>query len=32
MVKDTLIKEGRFDEIQRLTSEAVALVKGGSRA
>lgn len=26
MVKDTLIKEGKFDEIERLTKEAVALV------
>ena len=29
MVKDTLIREGRFDEITRLTREAVALVMGG---
>ena len=27
MVKDTLIKEGKFDEIRRLTAEAVDLVK-----
>ena len=27
MVKDTLIREGKFDEIERLTAEAVALVK-----
>ena len=26
MVKDTLVKEGKFDEIERLTREAVALV------
>lgn len=28
MVKDSLIREGNFEEIQRLTKEAVALVKG----
>ncbi len=27
MVKDSLIREGRFDEIERLTAEAVALAK-----
>lgn len=27
MVKDSLIQEGKFDEIERLTAEAVALVK-----
>lgn len=27
MVKDSLIKEGKFDEIERLTAEAVALLK-----
>lgn len=27
MVKDSLIKAGRFDEIERLTQEAVSLVK-----
>ena len=29
MVKDSLIKEGKFDEIQRLTAEAVALIEQG---
>lgn len=28
MVKDSLIKAGNFDEIRRLTAEAVNLVKG----
>ena len=27
MVKDSLIKEGRFDEIERLTAQAVAFIK-----
>ena len=28
MVKDTLINAGRFDEITRLTKEAMALIHG----
>ena len=27
MVKDSLVREGKFDEIERLTAEAVALVR-----
>lgn len=27
MVKESLIKEGKFDEIEKLTAEAVALVR-----
>jgi len=31
MVKDSLIKEGKFDEIERLTAEAVALIEQGEK-
>lgn len=31
MVKDSLIKEGKFDEIKRLTAEAVALIEQGEK-